>query len=284
MTSGEVVSSSLEQSATGLSSGAACDGLPSPGPRGCGWCRAELPATLRPDARFCSRRCRQTAFRLRRRRQTAAAGDRPLVFAYADPPYPGRAAKYYGDQPTYAGEVDHRELIASLEASGYAGWALSTAADALRDVLPLCPPGARVCSWVKPIGASPLTFGLHNCWEPLIVVRGRQRRPGVRDWLSAQPARGGGDLPGRKPIAFCAWLFDCLGMQPGDELVDLFPGSGVVGRAWAELSAVGTGDASARTSATGEPSQEYSSDASLTPASATRFVGAERRVGGASCG
>jgi len=25
-------------------------------------------------------------------------------------------------------------------------------------------------------------------------------------------------------------------MQPGDELVDLFPGTGVVTRAWAELS------------------------------------------------
>lgn len=47
---------------------------------------------------------------------------------------------------------------------------------------------------------------------------------------------GGGDLPGRKPLAFCAWLFNCLGLEPGDELVDVFPGTGVVSRAWAELS------------------------------------------------
>jgi hypothetical protein len=93
-----------------------------------------------------------------------------------------------------------------------------------------------VCAWLKPIGACTLTHGLHNCWEPLIVVGGRQRRPGVRDWTVAQPARGGGSLPGRKPIAFCAWLFDCLGMQLGDELVDLFPGTGIVS-AWSELSA-----------------------------------------------
>ncbi len=41
---------------------------------------------------------------------------------------------------------------------------------------------------------------------------------------------------GRKPVAFCAWLFDLLGMVPGDELVDLFPGTGAVTRAWRELS------------------------------------------------
>ena len=103
-------------------------------------------------------------------------------------------------------------------------------------LLPMCPPGARVCPWVKPHGASPLTWGLHNCWEPPIVVGGRPVRPGVRDWLSALPARGGGELPRRKPIAFCAWLFRCLGMLPGDSLADLFPGTGVVSRAWAEMS------------------------------------------------
>jgi len=136
-----------------------------------------------------------------------------------------------------AGEVDHRALIASLEASGYAGWALSTSARALRELLPLCPLAARVCPWVKPHHPATRTYGLHNCWEPLIVVGGRARRPGKRDWLQASIARGGGTLPGRKPLAFCAWLFECLGMLPGDELVDVFPGTGVVGRAWRELKA-----------------------------------------------
>lgn len=269
-------------------------------PSACAWCRRELERTApspapgrdasseprgygpvvqsgsrRADARYCGVRCRQAAFRLRRRRQTDAAADRPMRFAYADPPYPGRAARYYAREPTYAGEVDHRALIASLEAYGD-GWALSTAADALRDVLPLCPPGARVCAWVKPIGASPLTYGIHNCWEPLIVVRGRRRRPGVRDWLRAQPARFGGELPGRKPLAFCAWLFDCLGMAPGDELVDMFPGTGVVGRAWASLGAVPdasqeySDDTSPPAPADGgSPVAEDLDDASLTPAWAT---------------
>jgi hypothetical protein len=207
----------------------------------CAWCRELLTATR--TQRFCTKKCRQAAFRLRRRRATDASHDRLMHFRYADPPYPGRAKKYYGQEPSYGGEVDHVALIASLEGSGADGWALSTAADALRRVLPLCPEGARVCAWVKPIGACPLTAGLHNTWEPLIVVRGRQRRPGKRDWLSAQPARFGGDLPGRKPIAFIAWLWECLGAQPGDTIDDLFPGTGVVGRAWAELSRAALSDA-----------------------------------------
>jgi hypothetical protein len=86
------------------------------------------------------------------------------------------------------------------------------------------------------------TYGLHNTWEPVIVCQGRRLRPGVRDWLSAQPARRGGTLPGRKPLAFCAWLFRILGMRPGDELIDLYPGTGIVSRSWRELSSSSTSD------------------------------------------
>lgn len=205
--------------------------------------------------------------------------------AYADPPYPGRAKRYYGREPSYAGEVDHVALIASLKAS-YDGWALSTSADALRDLLPLCPPDVRVCAWVKPVGACPATYGLHNCWEPLLVVPARSLRPGVRDWISAQPARFGGNLPGRKPLAFAAWLFDCLGLLPGDELVDLFPGTGIIGRAWAEASLGAVGTRRFLDAATADvvedladASQEYSGDASLpgaddAPASADAFQAA----------
>ena len=200
----------------------------------CAWCRVRPLSD--PRARFCGRKCRQSAFRVRRRCLELEVAGRSMRFAYADPPYPGTAAKYYRDQPTYAGEVDHRELVARLTRSGYDGWALSTSARALRDVLPLCPPDARVCPWVKPIGVPRATRGLHNTWEPLIVVGGRRLQPGVRDWLSTHPARGGGTLPGRKPIAFCAFLFRALGMLPGDELADLYPGTGIVSRAWAELT------------------------------------------------
>jgi hypothetical protein len=84
-------------------------------------------------------------------------------------------------------------------------------------------------------------------------------RSGKRDWLRAMPARGEGTLPGRKPIAFCAWLFDLLGMRPGDTLVDMFPGTGMVGRAWTELSS-GAG----ATVATSDPATVVSSSSDGT--------------------
>lgn len=209
------------------------DASPSAPSDACGWCRSRLEVT---GLKWCSKRCRQSAWRFRRRRSLIEVAARPIRVAYADPPYPGMSLKYYGDEPSFAGEVDHVELIARLERDYPDGWALSTSSKALRDVLPLCPEGARVCAWVKPIGVPPTTNGLHSRWEPLIVVRGRQRQPGVCDWLRAQPARGEGSLMGRKPSSFCAWLFDCLGLQAGDTLDDLYPGTGIVGRAFASLT------------------------------------------------
>jgi len=203
--------------------------------RTCRWCRQPVARVLRADAAFCSKRCRQTAFRLRLRSVVAPApATVRLRVAYADPPYPGSAWRYR-DQDSYGGEVDHGKLIASLM-DGFDGWALSTSARALRHVLPLCPPEAKVCAWVKPHGSPQEPTGIYNRWEAVVVLPARSERPGVRDWLQAHPARGGGTLIGRKPIAFCAWLFQLLGMRAGDEFVDMFPGTGVVARAWAELS------------------------------------------------
>lgn len=197
----------------------------------CLWCRA-APRPTR--GRYCSKLCRQKAWRVRKLLDLEAADGSSKRLVYADPAYPGMAKRYYGNEPTYAGEVDHEALIAKLVT--YDGWALSTSEKALRDVLPLCPKGVRIGSWTKPIGAAPLTRGPHNCWEPVIYVPARLRRPGVRDHLSAQPARFGGTLVGRKPIAFCTWIFALLGAQPGDSLDDLFPGTGVVGSCWLQVS------------------------------------------------
>jgi hypothetical protein len=208
----------------------------------CGWCRR---VQVSARARFCGRKCRQAAFRLRRSAPYAAASDeRRLVMAYADPPYPGTAKKYYGDHPDFGGEVDHAELLSSLErrrTSGeIAGWALSTSSKALGNVLSLMPASAieadyKLCSWHKMVGAG--DGKRHDFWEPLIVIPGRPWRNGFQNVLAAAPARLGGEkLVGRKPIRFCAWLFDALGMSPGDDLDDIFPGTGGVLRAWLHLS------------------------------------------------
>jgi hypothetical protein len=254
-------------------------------PRRCAWCRELLPTTVRADSIFCSKLCRQAAFRLRQLGAASVVAERSIRVAYADPPYPGRARRYYEGEASYGGEVDHRALVAQLERDFPDGWALSTAADALRDVLPLCPPEARVCPWCKPKGPHPKTYGLHGCWEPLIVVRGRRRRPGKRDWLVAHAARGGGSLPGRKPLAFCAFLFSCLGLEAGDELVDLFPGSGIIGRAWAEVSRAVAGRAVAEVLHDASPGAvaEVPCDASRTT-SADGSDDGSRGVAGAGVG
>jgi hypothetical protein len=151
--------------------------------------------------------------------------------AYADPPYPGRAHLYV-DHSDYAGEVDHHVLLEQLQ--GYDGWALSTSADSLSWLLPLCPPAHRVLAWVK----HTITVG----WEPVIVVSARRPDRLLRDWLQCEPdsyqwrPKPETYVIGQKPELFCDWLFGWLGARPGDEFVDLFPGSGQVGRAWERWS------------------------------------------------
>lgn len=51
---------------------------------------------------------------------------------------------------------------------------------------------------------------------------------------------------GSKPAAFARWVFELLGAQPGDELDDLFPGSGGIGRAWRNYSESDGEDVEAR--------------------------------------
>lgn len=160
-----------------------------------------------------------------------------MRFAYADPPYPGLARRYYGTE-----EVDHPELIARVCREFPDGWALSTSSEALRDVWAICPAGARVACWVK--GPRPcVSWRPRSAWEPLIVVGGRPRRLEVAEDLSDVLLWGGRQhshpdaLVGMKPAAFCEWMFRQLGAMAGDELVDLFPGSGAVGRAWSLYAA-----------------------------------------------
>lgn len=250
----------------------------------CAWCQRPIPPTLRRDAICCSKRCRQARHRFLRAVGTAEAAGQPLRLAYADPPYPGRARRYYGDHPDFAGEVDHEALIASLAA--YDGWALSTSADALRDILPLCPAGVKVAAWHRGERPHGTARGPLNAWEPVIYLGGRPTidlscragvdtsSPGQRDASHAAendasprglrdtshadprdtsplapgrrtdsliyPGRARGTDPARvvgaKPAAFCRWVFDLLGARPGDQLDDLFPGSGGVTRAWAAFS------------------------------------------------
>jgi hypothetical protein len=205
--------------------------------RVCGWCGKTLAVRCRADAKFCSVRCRQAFFRFARGRGLRPAAKEPLRVCYADPPYPNRA-KLYRRHRDYGGEVDMCALVARLIHEFPDGWALSTSAEALGAVLRFCPAAARVACWVR--GERPtVSFHPLNAWEPVIFCGGRARKVTAErrrvDALVhfARPRRSDpATVIGAKPAAFCYWLFDLLGLLPGDELVDLFPGSRGVSRAW----------------------------------------------------
>lgn len=148
-----------------------------------------------------------------------------MIFAFADPPYPGCAHLYPEKR-----EVDHAALVAQLVAEYPDGWALSTSSPALKSVLALCPATVRVMAWVKPFAVFKPNVGVAYAWEPVIVSGGRKRtrqQPTVRDWVSANITLRRG-LTGAKPDPFCYWLFEVFNVQDGDELHDLFPGTKAV--------------------------------------------------------
>lgn len=155
-----------------------------------------------------------------------------MRLAYADPPYPGHARRYREKT-----EVDHAALIASL--TEYDGWALSTSSPSLRWLLPLCPERTRVAAWTKTnFSVFPGVRPAYS-WEPVIFWGGRTPHDITRDSF-VSPRREGlkprktGAILGAKPPEFCRWVLDLLGYQEGDELVDLFPGTGVMGRVVAQ--------------------------------------------------
>lgn len=53
----------------------------------------------------------------------------------------------------------------------------------------------------------------------------------VRDWISANITLQKG-VVGAKPLEFCGWLFELLGMNSDDNLHDLYPGTGIVTSSW----------------------------------------------------
>lgn len=158
--------------------------------------------------------------------------------AYADPPYPGQSAKHYADHPDYGGEVDHAKLIADL--SEYDGWCLHTSSTALREVLALAPADVRVMAWAKSFCAFKRNVSVAYAWEPVLVKAARKPRVTgrviMRDYIVAPITMKRG-LTGVKPDVVIGWLFEVMGLEPADTLVDLFPGSGAVTRKWREWCA-----------------------------------------------
>lgn len=167
-----------------------------------------------------------------------------MKMAYADPPYLGCALKFYGD-PTYDKIEAHAALIQQLEREYPDGWAYSLSSSSL---IPMTEAGVfkgveglRIGSWVKPFHAYKKGVRPAYAWEPVIYKGGRNKNPPVplkggkaitpKDFVSANITLKKG-LTGAKPEAFWFWLFDILGLQPNDEFVDIFPGTGGGDRHW----------------------------------------------------
>ena len=170
----------------------------------------------------------------------------------ADPPYLGRAVRWYGpggcgdgggegqaDQHPYAYLWDqpstHHDLVRDLD-DRFDGWAIAMSAHSLSTYLQVVDTdsrnGVRVAVWHKP-NAGPSGSRIHGCWEPVLVrvPEGRRGRadglPATRDVLTANSAKQG--FTGSKPPSWTRWVLDMMGYDAeADTVTDLFHGSGAV--------------------------------------------------------
>lgn len=114
----------------------------------------------------------------------------------------------------------------------------------------MCPEDIRIAAWVKSFCAFKRGVRPAYAWEPVIFRGGRNPSNGYR---AAIPDKGGKQttpkdfivepitlrrgLVGAKPAKVCRWILDLLGVLPGDEVHDLFPGTGIMGRVASDVCA-----------------------------------------------
>jgi hypothetical protein len=158
-------------------------------------------------------------------------------FAYADPPYLGRAEYYRAHHPNamiWDKPDTHQALIGRLQAEYPDGWALSLSERSLRTILPMCK-AVPVRKHFEPVifcgGRDYADTG--NRTADFIVTKQEPLPAGQpRYAMQKGELRSGQTFVGRKPAAFAHWILDLLGWLPGDTIDDLFPGSGAVTAAW----------------------------------------------------
>ncbi len=181
-----------------------------------------------------------------------------MRLAIADPPYLGRADRWYGDgrgsgrsrsaggyrardmhKPDHHPDARawddpaaHVALIRELD-DEYDGWAVAGHASTT-GLLVATMPDAHLAIWGRP-NAVPGGARVVNSWEPVLVRvpparRNRTSGARVRDLLVASVRQQG--FVGSKPPEWTRWVLEMLGYDPAeDELVDVFAGSGAVLRA-----------------------------------------------------
>lgn len=167
-----------------------------------------------------------------------------MRIAIADPPYLGRAARWYGvggrgsgggqhraDEHPAAADWDdpatHAALVSRL-CQDFDAWAIAATPSSLPLYLSQAP-AARVMIWHRR-NAVPSGARVRSCWEPVLIST-PQRAYGsglpVNDVLDCpNPVAG---FAGSKPPQWTRWVLDALGYNPETDTVeDLFNGSGGV--------------------------------------------------------
>jgi hypothetical protein len=166
-----------------------------------------------------------------------------MVFAYADPPYIGQAKRHYG-----CDEVNHYDLLSRLIVDYPDGWALSLSSPTLRIILPMCPEDVRIAAWVKSFCAFKRGVRPAYAWEPVIYRGGRNpvnghaaeipekngKQTTPKDFI-VEPITLQKGLVGAKPEKVCRWILQLLNVRPGDQVDDLYPGTGIMGRVASEI-------------------------------------------------
>jgi len=176
-----------------------------------------------------------------------------LKFAIADPPYLGRAYRWYGmngrgkgkgknraDQHSEAHLWDlpetHVKLAQNLMAN-YDGFAIAATSHSLSTYLSVIPThsenGIKIMTWIKP-GSFPGGSRIINSWEPVIVKvpkdrKGRHKGKLIVDYLICPSPRK--KYVGTKPEQWTNWVLDAMGVRAEDTVDDLFLGSGKVSAA-----------------------------------------------------
>ena len=161
-----------------------------------------------------------------------------MRLAFADPPYLGCCNLYnhfHGDDDRCWDDIEtHASLFARL--NEYDGWVYCCTSPSLGTLLPYAPPH-RIAAWVKPFAAFKANVRIAYTWEPVLFSPARDRSADGaavgRDHL-AEPITLRKGLTGAKPQRFCRWTLDLMGYVQGDEVDDLYPGTGIMGRVVAQ--------------------------------------------------
>jgi len=168
-----------------------------------------------------------------------------VKLAYADPPYLGFCQKYGHEHNDSGGRAfdslcwddpQTHKLLFDYLAAHYDGWAYSLTSTTLAQLLPMVP-HARVAAWVKPFASFKRGVRIAYAWEPVLFVPARRAQqegvPYGRDFIAESITLRRG-FTGTKPERVCRWVLDLLGYVDGDEVTDLFVGTGPMQRALAQ--------------------------------------------------